>query len=71
MNTLQVHANEVRNCKACFKRVVWLKNAYNRYTLFNVPDTERGKSWLDIDDTDRHICQYPERIALLKSRGGQ
>ena len=42
MGELSIHANEVRNCKACYQRVVWLKNSYNRYTLFNVPDTERA-----------------------------
>ena len=66
MGDLQIHANEVRNCKACYQRVVWLKTSYNRYTLFNVPDTERGKSWLNIDDEDKHDCPKKEWLELLK-----
>jgi hypothetical protein len=68
MSDLQIHANEVRNCKACYQRVVWLKNSYNRYTLFNVPDSESGKSWLTIDDKGFHDCANKERLAFLKEQ---
>src|SRR5215212_5495220 len=51
-----VHANEVRECRACYQRVVWVKNTYNKYVLMNVPDTERGKSWIGIDTHSKHDC---------------
>jgi hypothetical protein len=66
MGELTIHANEVRNCKACYQRVVWLKNSYNRYTLFNVPDTERGKSWLNIDDENRHDCRKKDLLRKVR-----
>jgi hypothetical protein len=50
MGKLQIHANEVRNCRSCYARIVWLENAWKRRSAFNVPDSERGKSWLTIDD---------------------
>jgi hypothetical protein len=66
MGDLQIHANEVRNCKACYGRIVWLENAYKRRSAFNVPDTEHGKSWLTVDDHDRHDC--PKKELLRKAR---
>jgi hypothetical protein len=68
MGDLSVHANEVRQCKGCYSRIVWLENAYKRRSAFNVPDTERGKSWLTVDDKDRHDCPQKERLALLKAK---
>ncbi len=68
MGELSVHANEVRDCKACYARIVLLKNAYNKYSAFNVPATERGKSWLSIDDKDFHDCKQKERLAFLKEQ---
>jgi hypothetical protein len=65
MGDLQIHANEVRNCKGCYGRIVWLQNAYNRRSAFNVPDSERGKSWLTIDDKDRHDCPRKEYLKIL------
>jgi hypothetical protein len=40
MGELQIHANQVRNCKGCYDRIVWLENAYNRTSAFNEPDSE-------------------------------
>lgn len=68
MGDLLVHANEVKNCRGCYNRIVWLENAYGRRSAFNVPDDERGKSWLSVDDKDRHDCQYKERLVFLKRR---
>jgi hypothetical protein len=68
---LTIHANEVRNCRGCYQRVVWLKNSYNRYTLFNVPDSEIGKSWLSIDDKGFHDCARKDRLELLKRKTGR
>jgi hypothetical protein len=68
MGDLQVHANEVRNCKACYGRIVWLESANRRRSAFNVPNSERGKSWLTIGDRDFHVCQHPERLAFLKEQ---
>lgn len=62
MNDLQIHTNEVRHCRGCHARVVWVKNVYNRYTLFNVPDSERGKSWLSIDTKSHHDCPRKEQF---------
>jgi hypothetical protein len=67
MGDLTVHANEVRNCKACYARIVLLKNTYNKYSAFNVPDTERG-SWLTADDRDFHDCPKKEWLELLKGK---
>ena len=71
MGNLQIHANEVRNCKGCYGRIVWLENAYRRRSAFNVPDNERGKSWLSISDKDFHDCPVKERLALLKRKTGR
>jgi hypothetical protein len=68
MGELQIHTNEVRNCKVCYGRIVWLQNAYNRRSAFNVPDSERGKSWLTVDDKDFHNCPHKERLELIKGK---
>jgi hypothetical protein len=63
---LQIHTNEVKHCRGCHARVVWIKDVYNKYTLFDVPDGERGKSWLSIDTKRRHDCPKKEYLASLK-----
>ena len=60
-----VHANEVKSCKACYGRIVLLKNTYNKYAAFNVPDSEAGKSWLTIGDGDFHDCPKKEWLKRL------
>jgi hypothetical protein len=66
MGELQVHANEVRQCKGCYSRIVWLQSAYGKRSPFNVPDSERGKSWISIGDRDFHDCPRKEWLDLLK-----
>jgi hypothetical protein len=63
---IQVHANEVRQCRACYQRIVWLESANRRRAAFNVPDGEAGKSWLAINDKDFHNCASKERLMLIK-----
>jgi hypothetical protein len=62
---LQIHANEVKHCRGCHTRVVWVKDAYNKYILFDVPDSERGKSWLSIDTKRRHDCPKKELLRKI------
>jgi hypothetical protein len=69
MSELSIHANEVRTCKGCYQRVVWLTSAYNQYVLVNVPDSERGKSWLTVDDKDRHDCPRKDRLKIRRGAG--
>jgi hypothetical protein len=71
MGALEIHANEVRNCKGCYARIVWLENAYKRRCALNVPDGEKGKRWLSVDDKDRHGCPRKDRLTLLKSKIGR
>lgn len=42
MGDLVVHANEVRNCKACYQRVVWLKTVTTdtRCSMFQIRNGE-------------------------------
>lgn len=63
---IQMHANEVRQCRGCLERVVFLKNTYGKWGVFNVRDT--GQSWYTIDDTDRHDCKGKERLISLRRK---
>jgi len=66
MGDLTVHANEVRSCRGCYARIVWLESANRRRAAFNVPDGEVGKSWLSINDKGFHDCPKKEWLELLK-----
>jgi hypothetical protein len=66
MGDIQVHANEVKQCRSCLERVVFLKNCYGRWGIFNVRGI--GKSWLSISDKDYHICANKERLSFLKEQ---
>jgi hypothetical protein len=68
---VRIHANEVRQCRGCLQRIVWLENAWKRRSAFNVPDAERGKSWLSINSDDRHDCPRKDRLQQLKEKTGR
>src|SRR5215207_4287460 len=44
MGELSIYANEVRNCRGCYSRIVWLESANRRRCAFNVPDSERVRA---------------------------
>jgi hypothetical protein len=67
---IAVHANEVKRCKGCADRVVFLKNVYGKWGVFNIKSI--GQSWYEVDEKeDKHICPQQGYLNTMKRKADQ